>query len=847
MQPKTASQKQSASFQSVKSKVLAGFALASLALMLFWLGTRFVFGATLHNMHELSQPNNKIAQVNLLFQEYTRIDQKQRHVAVQPQPGRRSSIKALSDTLQAHIAELKNLYRQEERQYQRLDSIEQVIEKRNLLFWDFIQHRDELMSSRTLREQAQAMAQLIADSEPFIDSSLQVTAFRQSFKTISPPDTLIRTIAIDRSGQGTFLGRLFGKRRPAETESVVDTYFPSEPEVIFEETIDSIVQSKTILVQQDTILPALEAQLQEMLEQQRTQAARAAWSELEFLKAGNQLTSEILYMIYEIEEEELRNIEHNRASLSQLIHSSFSLFNGLLIGILLCLACLVYLILIDFSKSRRFRAQLVQAKEEAERLGQIKERFLSNMSHEIRTPLQSIIGYAEQMQKQAPSADSGKQAIYQSARHLMQIVNEILDYNRLVSDRFHLEAAPFSPAEVLEEVSTTMRGQAERKGLVFELSSDLPPNLSVVGDAFRLRQILYNLLGNAIKFTEHGSVSLKAVAQCAEERCEFQIRVSDTGIGIPANSMESIFKQFEQAEGLDRQRYGGTGLGLSIVKALVEMQGGELSVESEAGYGATFSLCLPYPLAAAVQAPIEADAATAADIHGFEGTIHLVDDDAYTLRLCQQILASCQVRTKTYAAGHRLLESGKVQAGDIVLTDINLPRLSGYDLLSLLRQQVPSATILAMTAQALPEEQAALRRAGFEGILVKPFVEKDLWQILRPFALKSAPAEAPAKSEASSPEHSDLLEETALHELVAAENSKDLAQLQAALQQDDATTATAILHRLAGREGQFGDQASYLALRRLEVGLRAQPDLASCRLEIEGLIHQLSGTSGASF
>jgi CheY-like chemotaxis protein/HPt (histidine-containing phosphotransfer) domain-containing protein len=836
MQANTSEKKLRISFQSAKSKVLAGFALASIALVLFWLGTRFVFGAALQNMEELSQPNNKLTQVHTLFQDFTRVDQLQRHIAVQNKPGRRKKISELSAELQRQITSLKNLYQAEESQYQRLDSIQQVIKKREQLFWDFIQHRDELMSSRSLTAHTQNIAQLIASSEPYIDSSLQVTHYRQSVKTMSSPDTIVRTIAIER--QGNFLNRLFGKKQLAEVEEV---YFPSKPEVIVEETIDSIVQSQAILIQEDTILPKLEAQLQEMLEQQRTQAANMAWSELEFLKTSNLLTNEILYMLYEIEEEELRNIEDNRASLSKLIHSSFGLFNGLLVGILFCLACLAFLILIDFSKSRRYRAQLVQAKKEAERLGQVKERFLSNMSHEIRTPLQSIIGYAEQIQKQERPIAFDKQAIHQSARHLLQIVNEILDYNRLVSGRFQLEAQPFDLQEVLEEVGTSMRAQAENKGLEFATKLEIEPGSLLLGDAFRLRQILYNLLGNAIKFTETGCISLSAKLQGNDAYYHFQLRVEDTGIGISEDSLKHIFNQFEQAPGLDYQRYGGTGLGLSIVKALVETQGGDIQVESKPGVGSKFTVSLQYPRAAMASLQNEQIQTHAfAEPDNLAGTVLVVDDDQYTLNLCQRVLSSRGYKVAAFSSAGSLLEAGAFRTGDVVLTDIRLPGMSGYQLLEKLRDIGAPTAIIAMTAQALPEEQQAMRQAGFDKILVKPFTEHELIQAVNCVA---SPAESlPSPGEPAKPLFSlNFGGEEGLREIFVEESDKDLNALSAAMGSNDAEAAAAALHRLAGRSGQFGFSAWYQRLRRLEICLQGQAGLEGYRPEIESLHEEIHG------
>lgn len=812
------------SFQSAKSKVIAGFVLAGAALVLFWLGSRLVFGIALRNMEELSKPNDKLVQVHALFQEFTRTDQLQRRIAVEERFNRREKIEALSDSLLTRIKALQQLYREDDAQYLHLDSIQVVMEKRSRLFWGFIQKRDRLLSNSLLEAQARDISEWLADSDPLLDSTVQTQIYRQITTTSTPPDTLIKIIALER--QGGLFNRLFGKKKPTEVE---ETFTPATPEIRVEATVDSVVSSLNI-AERDTVLPRLEERLREMVQSQQQQITRVAWSELEFLRAGYVLTNEIRFLLYEIEEEELRNIEADQQALAKLIADSFGMFNWLLIGILLSLALLIYLILTDFSNSRRYRAQLVQARDEAERLSGVKERFLSNMSHEIRTPLQSIIGYAEQIQKTEQPDTADKQAIHQSAQHLLQIVNEVLDYNRLVSGQFHLDARPFDPVKVMEEVGAAVRVQAENKGLEFIARFETAPAGLLLGDAFRLRQILYNLLGNAIKFTRAGRVCLSANCEQDGNICRLQFRVEDTGIGMSEADLKHVFNQFEQAPGLDRERFGGTGLGLSIVKALVEIQGGTIAVESAPGVGSQFSVCMEYPQAAApAQEPV-GETAPAASLAGHVGTLHVVDDDVYTLRLCRQVLRDAQFKVAAYPSPADLLNAAAPEAGDVVLTDIRLPGLSGYQLLERLRAAGTQLTVIAMTAQALPEERQAIREAGFDEILVKPFTADELTSVAARFT----------RPEASAPTLFE--EEESLKELFFSETEKDLRALRAALDADDATDAAEMLHRLAGRCGQFGFTDWYAALRRLEIGLRGGEGLAALRPKIEALCTQVAAS-----
>src|SRR5690606_37346398 len=204
-------------------------------------------------------------------------------------------------------------------------------------------------------------------------------------------------------------------------------------------------------------------------------------------------------------------------------------------------ALLVFLILIDITRSNYLRKQLIQAKEEAEQLSQIKQRFLANMSHEIRTPLQSIVGFAEQL-KHSEKNNHAVDAIYNSSEHLLHIVNEVLDYSRIESGRLSLVREPFYLKKVIHDVTSAIVTQAEKRKLTFVVDTDDSVDLWLTGDAFRLRQILFNLLGNAIKFTEKGHVrlSVEVHREGLQARCVF--KVSDTGIGMDQKDLDRIFQ-----------------------------------------------------------------------------------------------------------------------------------------------------------------------------------------------------------------------------------------------------------------------------------------------------------------
>src|SRR5688572_17847334 len=320
-----------------------------------------------------------------------------------------------------------------------------------------------------------------------------------------------------------------------------------------------------------------------------------------------------------------------------LVTESMLRISILLIVFFICAAFLVYLIWVDITRSNYYKTQLEKARDEAEELSKIKQRFLANMSHEIRTPLQSIIGFSEQLKQNGGNNNDAVEAINSSSEHLLHIVDEVLDYSRISSGSFVLTSENFRLMEVVKEVESALRVQAEKKGLTLLLDIEEAKDCHVSGDAFRLRQVLYNLLGNAIKFTSKGYIklALRTKEEISKVQCNFEI--SDTGIGIRREDLSRIFNQFEQANVLVTRNYGGTGLGLTIAKSLVEAQGGTLDVSSIPGQGSTFRVSLAFDNAAS---NVAVDTSKVTNNNKtFKGKVIVVDDDTMILRLCGLILA----------------------------------------------------------------------------------------------------------------------------------------------------------------------------------------------------------------
>jgi PAS domain S-box-containing protein len=382
--------------------------------------------------------------------------------------------------------------------------------------------------------------------------------------------------------------------------------------------------------------------------------------------------------------------------------------------------------------------EMKQAKEAAELASRAKENFLANMSHEIRTPLNGVLGMARQLSK--TRLDGHQQEllhlIHTSGHHLLSVINDVLDMAKISSGKLEFEQVAFNLCDSIDEALQPLELQAQEKGLAFHrtLLRTSFAHPWVVGDPYRLNQILLNLVSNALKFTKHGSINVvgRPLAE-TNTHLTVEFRVTDTGIGIAPDKQEQIFDGFTQAYADTTRNFGGTGLGLSISRALVEQLGGALTLESATGQGSTFAFSLTLPTA---EAPIEAgDNPNMFNTGALTGLrVLLVEDNEINREVARFMLEEWGVVLEEAVDGEQGLQMLTTNDYDVVLMDIQMPGLSGVDVTQAVRllpdpvrAQVP---ILALTANAFREDNERYRAAGMNDCLAKPFEEDTLYRKL---------------------------------------------------------------------------------------------------------------------
>jgi signal transduction histidine kinase/CheY-like chemotaxis protein len=366
-------------------------------------------------------------------------------------------------------------------------------------------------------------------------------------------------------------------------------------------------------------------------------------------------------------------------------------------------------------KNRDLEKAVTQARE-AERA---KSEFLAVMSHEIRTPMNSILGMVHLLMDRPLAAEDREKlsVVHDSGTALLGIINDILDFSRLEANGVQFENTPFHLGNTVSGVVSLLHGRATEKGLTLSLETPAPLPGWVSGDGARLRQVLINLIGNAIKFTAKGGIILRLERTTEPDGYEFS--VIDTGIGLDAGQAESLFRPFHQADASINRRFGGSGLGLAICKKLVTAQGGEIGVDSTLGLGSRFWFRLNYPPAAApaVEAPSSSSKALG------ELSILLAEDNAFNQKVAAGLLNRDGHRVTIASNGFEALEKLETQRFDLILMDMQMPEMDGPQAARRIRALPPplaSIPIIALTANAMAEDIARCRAAGMDGHVAKP-------------------------------------------------------------------------------------------------------------------------------
>lgn len=534
-----------------------------------------------------------------------------------------------------------------------------------------------------------------------------------------------------------------------------------------------------------------------------------------------------------VEEDELTHVFAFHDGRSLRFRSRPLMMKGQVEGQVLCV--------LDISERIAHERELAEARDAAQASAKAKSEFLAMISHEIRTPLTGILGMTELVLDGVLEVSARERLgmVLNSARALLTVINDLLDFSRIEAGRLSIETIPFAVHTTLHDAAKPFELQAQARDNRLAIELDIDPTLWLCGDPARLRQIVINLLGNAIKFTENGQITLRArcpVDVHSAYAC-LQLQVQDTGIGIAADKRELIFEAFAQSDSSINRRFGGTGLGLAISSQLVEAMGGTISVESVIGQGSTFRVELPLPLA--TPAALTQVQATAGDVPAFPTAtslkILLAEDTWVNQVLISTLLGKAGHRVTVVNNGQEAVDVARQGDFDLLLMDIQMPLMDGFAATAELRASGLQTPIIALSAHATSGFREECLAKGMNGYFAKPIDRHTFQQMLNAHAERAAPPVAP-RTVCPSVSDSDCVSlarfnhAAALHRVdddeqllavlvagILAQGTEDMHLLHAAVDAQQMETVGKITHRLKGSLAAVGAELAQEAARRLEV------------------------------
>ncbi len=495
----------------------------------------------------------------------------------------------------------------------------------------------------------------------------------------------------------------------------------------------------------------------------------------------------------------------------------------------------------DITRHVGEQLQLNQAHQRATAANEAKTVFLATMSHEIRTPLYGVLGNLELLSLTELSERQRHylQIIETSSTVLFQLISNVLDVTKIESGQMAFEHAAFDPRQLVDDAHASFEATAQSKGLQLEAEIDAQVPARVEGDAGRIRQILHNLLGNAIKFTPSGRVRLRLIVQeRSDQDVLLQWQVTDTGKGIPEKALEHLFKPFYQVSA--GQEGGGAGLGLSICSRLSESMGGTMRVVSEPGLGSSFSLFIRLPIVASspvlVPVPKEGSQAPSAPL---KLSVLVAEDNPVSQAVMREQLEAIGAYPTVAADGHQALQLWQSKRFDMVITDINMPRMNGYELTRALREAGVEAPIIGITANALREEGERCLQAGMTAWIVKPLSLGTLRQVLMnhcPGTVDTHVATDPGRDDFSG----WIQLSQPMRQLLTQTLASDIEQLEKGVIEHDAVLVEQRLHSLSGALASINATALYGACQRLENMLQELPLDARLGGQVRALCRRLA-------
>jgi len=601
-----------------------------------------------------------------------------------------------------------------------LDTLNQLVGEKFTILDRLLTVLDEFRVQQAMQQVVQSIR------EEQVADSMKTIASAPAQEPVTPPAVIESMKSGKPEKKDNFFNRLFKKKNKPGEEAADSPQQNEEHDTI-------IIAGETAqIVSLDQISQKVEKVQERVLSRDR----RDRQEEWELLQQDKEIMYKIRLVISILEEKEKANriiitneTERKAAEVNRIIIAF-----GLTASFFILLAALV--IYRYIRRNNEYKAVLVRARRDAEGLAKTKELFLASMSHEIRTPMNVISGFLSQVMKgpMDPTQEEQLRIIKKSSDHLLQLLNDLLDLSKLQADKLELIEKNFYPAEVIEDVINAFLPAAEAKKLTLGKSIDKSVPAVVCGDPVRLRQILFNLVGNAIKFTEKGTVSLRVYSAAKDPGRELvAFEIADTGIGMNETELGKIYTLFEKVGMMAGSNKEGAGLGLPITKKLVELQGGVIRIESSPGKGSVFTVEIPYQNEK-TNLPSGTAKTRITGISFNNIGVLVVDDDEYNRRLAKTILQNYGCRIMEAGSAEEAIEMTGTENIDLVLMDVHLPGMKGPEAAGEIKriagEKGRSITVIAVSASVSKGDLESFRLSGVDDFILKPYEEEKLVEVI---------------------------------------------------------------------------------------------------------------------
>ncbi len=820
---------------TIKIKVIGWFLLAALAVLLTGIISYNSYRELLRSLENPSNQQTKLKELGNIMANITEAEAKMRAYALTRDPVQLETYRNLVISINLKLETVKTIEPVSAEFNAEVDSVSYLLNEQAGGIASFIELKNALnqlsFSSKALEEISNT-----TDTIPTLRTTTTTTTTTTTVELLPPSEK------DDKKGKNT---RRQQKRRTQEIAREL-AKLEQKPQIQTETT----VTTDTSYVQPDTVLGNIQQILVDIGKEESQYQQVLSNKELQLIESSMVIIDQIRGLIGGLEKQELaQNIQ--RANNAKVIASRSTLTISIIIFICLIVGILfTYLIFKDVRISDYYNKQLIGAKNEAEQLAESKQHFLANMSHEIRTPLNAIIGFTEQLAGTSlnPKQQRYLDAVQTSSQHLLHTVNDILDYSKIEAGELRIDQVTFELGHTLKEVVAALQLNASGKGLSLTMEMNPAVPIYLIGDPFRLKQILLNLVSNGIKFTDNGYVRVQCDYTSSSGLVNVTISVKDTGIGIPEEKRGEIFRDFKQVDPSATRRYEGTGLGLAICKKLVEMQQGSITVQSNGNQGSEFIVKLDYPLSQHQVRPSKKamDVSPTSLLQSMR--LLVVDDDPFNIKLIKTILEKWEVQATYCINGKEAIEQITKHSFDLILTDIHMPEVGGVGLSKFVRSLVDpekrEIPIIALTANVIKTDLEKYRKAGINDFILKPYREVELYQKINELVPKDGAdnSKVSVQFELNDFKKFSGGDDEALLPILEAFHdnlNQNLQMLVTSTEKQDLQTVAELAHKMISSFGHVHAKEPVSKLRQLETKIRSKESDLPLKAMVEE-IQQLS-------